>query len=103
MTDLLERPVTDFDRWRADNAPALATITHLALCAAQRGATRLSIKSLFEAAREAGAFGDTEGEPVRLDNSRTAEVARWLMERYPVTLGGKFKTRRRRTERSQHV
>lgn len=88
---------TDFATWRAHNERAVTMITHLALSASQRGARRISMKSLFEAVRAQGAFGEAT-EPFRLNNNRTAEMARYLMDRYPTTLGGKFVTRKRREE-----
>lgn len=89
-------PEAEFALWRERNANAVEYITRLSISNARRGARRLSMKSMFEAARAAGAFGDsTTTEPFRLNNNRTAQMSRWVMERHPV-LDGLFATRRRR-------
>lgn len=62
--------------------------------AVERGASRLSIKAIFEQLR---ARIETHGALYRLDNSLTAYYARLVMEREP-GLRGLFETRRSQSD-----
>lgn len=92
-TDLT--PAEAFRQWADLNADAMEMITRMALWAARNG-RRCSMKRIFEDVRASGAIDTTGPTAYKLNNSWTAACARYLMEKYPSDLAGKFETRNRR-------
>lgn len=81
-----------FDLWVREHPEVVDALGRQALAAVAAGATRLSMKSLFELARYSAHHTVRGSERWRLDNSFTAPLARLLMAKHP-RLRGVFEVR----------
>lgn len=106
LLDLIEQPTPAIDRslplerrfelWRERHPEVVAFVGRRALAARRNGARRLSAKALVEEARSASIATTAGKRDFLIDNSMTALLARYLMDRYP-ELDGAFEIRRRRS------
>lgn len=84
-----------FGIWRERHGDVVEFVTRRALAAARNGAKRLSAKAMVEEARMSSLVTTKGRSDFKVDNSMTALLARYLVQKHP-ELEGLFEFRARR-------